>query len=120
MSSKTVKKESFDSEETKVKSIQGYKAPVTNDDGSVTVYLSKPIKATTGETLECITIEEPLAEDVMSLDAKASMKDLLAIASRRSGVVATDMKRIKASDAMQIVGVVSDFLFPGQETGTTF
>lgn len=120
MSGKTAKKESFDSETKTVENLDEYRAPKKNDDGSVTVYLTKPIQATTGETLKAITIQEPTAEDIMGLNSNVSMKDLLSIASKRSGVIPRDMKQIKAADAMQLVGVVSDFLFPGQETGTKF
>jgi hypothetical protein len=83
---------------------------------SVTVKLKYPVKWGE-ETISEITINPPKAGHIEHLGKDVTMKDLLTIASKCSGIAYTAIKELDSVDAMKVSEVVGDFLGTGRETG---
>jgi hypothetical protein len=90
----------------------------TNDDGSTTVTLSKPITGPTGETVTAITLRRPKAKDMRAMDnAKGEIGKSLALAGQLSGIPAPLLDNLDGSDFIELSEAVQGFLKPSQATG---
>ena len=85
-------------------------------DRSETIKLQHPFKWGE-ETISEIKLNPPKAGDIEHLGKDVTMKDLLTIASKCSGIAYPAIKELDASDAVVISEVVGDFLDTGREIG---
>jgi hypothetical protein len=68
------------------------------------------------EFIESLELRRPTAGDIESISGSPTLKDLMMIASRCAGQPYPVIKRMDATDAMRLTGVIGDFLGNGQET----
>lgn len=69
------------------------------------------------ERIETLTFKPLLARHLRKVSAKPTFDDLLNLVGDSTGKNLSVINLMTASDAMAAVGIVSDFLTDGQETG---
>ncbi len=87
-------------------------------DNSIVIPLTKPIKFGE-ETIDKLTLREPVGKDFRQLDSVKPFAMVLDLAAILSGVPASVIDRLNATDTMAVMDKVGDFLPASQKTGTT-